>query len=65
MAEKKEYNVGDTFKVKKGKHEYTIVATFEDNGETFFVAKKPSGYGSWYYSNIFCYNENGELFQRS
>ena len=51
--ENKTYKVGDTFKPKRGKTEYTVVATFDDNGEQFLVGKKPSGYDSWFYSNIF------------
>ena len=63
--ENKTYKVGDTFKPKRSKTEYTVVATFEDNGEHFFVAKKPSNYEGWYYSNIFYYDEEGKIKQRN
>ena len=63
--ENKTYKVGDTFKPKRGKTEYTVVATFDDNGEQFLVGKKPSGYDSWFYSNIFSYDEEGNLTQRN
>lgn len=42
--EKKNYKVGDTFKPKKSRVEYTVVATFQDNEEEFVVAKKTMGY---------------------
>lgn len=61
----KSYQVGDTFKPKRSRVEYTVVATFQDNGEEFVVAKKPMGYGSWSYGNVFAYDEDGNLYQRS
>ena len=63
--EKKNYKVGDTFKPKRSRVEYTVVATFQDNGEEFVVAKKPMDYGSWSYGNVFAFDDNGELYGRS
>lgn len=63
--EKKSHKVGDTFKPKGSRVEYTVVDVFEDNGEDFIVAKKPTNYGSWTYRNVFAYDKNGELFGRS
>ena len=63
--EKKNYKVGDTFKLKRRKVEYTVVATFQDNGEKFVVAKKTMGYGNWSYGNVFAYDEDGNLYLRN
>ena len=63
--EKKTYKIGDTFKPKRSRLEYTVVATFQDDGKEFIVAKRPSGYGTWYYSNIFTYDEDGNFMARS
>lgn len=63
--EQKKYKIGDTFKPKGSRVEYTVVDIFNDNGEEFIVAKKPLGYGSWSYRNVFAYDENGNLFGRS
>ena len=41
IMEQKKYKVGDTFKMDSGKNEYTVVATFQDNGENFIIAKHP------------------------
>lgn len=65
METKKIYKVGDTFKPKRSRAEYTVVATFEDDGHQFFVAKKPMGQDSWSYGNVFAYDDDGEIFQRS
>lgn len=62
--EKKTYKVGDTFKPKRSRLEYTVVATFQDNGQEFIVAKKQTDYG-WSYSNVFTFDDEGNLYQRS
>ena len=62
--EKKTYKVGDTFKPKRSRLEYTVVATFQDNGQEFIVAKKQTDYG-WSYGNVFTYDEDGNLYLRS
>ena len=63
--ERKTYKVGDIFKPKGSRVEYTVVAVFQDDGKEFIVAKKPSGYGSFYYRNIFSYDDDGNIFSRS
>lgn len=62
--ENKTYKVGDTFKPKRSRLEYTVVATFQDNGQEFIVAKKQTDYG-WSYSNVFTFDDEGNLYQRS
>jgi hypothetical protein len=62
--EKKNYKVGDTFKPKRSRLEYTVVSVFQDNGQEFIVAKKKTEYG-WSYANVFAFDDNGELYGRS
>lgn len=64
METKKIYKVGDTFKPKRSRVEYTVLATFEDDGHQFFVAKKQTNWG-WTYSNVFTYDEEGNIYERS
>ncbi len=54
----KAYKVGDKIKPKRAKNEYTVVAVFEDNGKEYYVAKNKE-----MYSNIFCYDSEGNLFK--
>lgn len=57
--------VGDVF--KHGGLEYTVVCTFEDDGEQFFVAKhKIRRANTLSYSNVFSYfKEDGKIYKRS
>ena len=52
------YKVGDKIKPKRARSEYTVVAVFEDNGKEYYVAKNKE-----MYSNIFCYDSEGNLFK--
>ena len=54
----KQYSVGDTFKLKRGKVEYTVVATFSHNGEKMFVGACPTSWGYSY--KVFGYGEASE-----
>ena len=55
--------IGDKFKF--GHTDYTVVAIFEDDGDTFYVAKcKSLKRGIIAYSNIFTYDNSGRLYKR-
>lgn len=54
----KQYLVGDTFKLKRGRVEYTVVATFSHDGENMFVGAQPASWGYSY--KVFCYDEESE-----
>ena len=53
------YKVGDIIKPKRT--EYIVVAVFEDNGKEYYVAKTNDNR----YSQIFCYNDEGKLYQHT
>ena len=58
-----ELKIGSKFRGKDRKT-YTVVSIFDDAGKTFYVCKCPvGGTSSYTYSNIFCYNNRGELFK--
>lgn len=60
------YKVGDVFKPERSKTDYTVVATFEDEGKQFFVAKHPLDGGRlWSYGSVFSYDEDGKVFKRT
>ena len=48
-----------------GRTPYMIVSIFEDNNQTFYVAKSVDRTGFIKYSNIFTYNEEGKLYKRT
>lgn len=53
--------VGDKFKIRR--FEFIVVSVFEDEGETYFVAKRRVDYGYSY--KIFAYHKDGSVYQRS
>lgn len=60
--EPKSMKIGDTFIF--GRTLYTVVAIFEDEDKTFYVAKYAKKYGIYSYSNIFTYDNSGRLYKR-
>ncbi len=57
--------IGDKFRY--GYTDYTVVAIFEDEGDTFYVAKCKSsrrGIACVAYSNIFTHGISGRLYKR-
>ena len=58
--------IGDKFRFAYT--DYTIVAIFEDEGDTFYVAKCKSSRRAndiTVYSNIFTYDYSGRLYKRA
>ena len=56
--------IGETFKLRNGKIEYTVVSIFEDNQEPFIVGKYNAYWGGIGYQ-IFAYDKDGNLYKRS
>lgn len=56
--------IGETFKLRNGKIEYTVVSIFEDNQEPFIVGKHKAYWGGVSYQ-IFAYDKDGNLYKRS
>lgn len=54
--------IGDIFTF--GRTLYTVVAIFEDEGNTFYIAKYARKDGCYVYSNIFTYDNSGRLYKR-
>lgn len=61
--ENKEYKIGDT--IKSGRKEYEVIGIFEENGHEFFWARTKNSMGSYTYSNVFTYDDEGKLYKRN
>ena len=61
--DKQEFKIGDTF--KHGRKEYEVLGIFEEEGKIFYWCRTTTANGLTTYSNIFTYDDEGKLYQRS
>ena len=58
---KEDLKVGFEFKMPRSRKVYEIISIFEDNGETFWLAKTKTSYGCIEYRKIFYFDKDGEF----